>query len=180
MVVRKAADEFSKEIHHPINDTEAAYLTVYFSQHMQQTTSRASRVRVLLVVSEMKEEERESLKYQLEDSMPMFVAAAVCTKREYPAVNRDSYDIIVSTVLLDCPDSYALVSEYMDVCASMLRDRGSPFLEVRIPGDNLSECVMNGIILGDYVSLELAELKGVDPQPVPAITEFKERLKGGV
>lgn len=114
VVVRKAADEFSKEIHHPINDTEAAYLTVYFSQHMQQTTSRASRVRVLLVVSEMKEEERESLKYQLEDSMPMFVAAAVCTKREYPAVNRDSYDIIVSTVLLDCPDSYALVSEYMD------------------------------------------------------------------
>lgn len=70
------------------------------------------------------------------------------------------------------------VSEYMDVCASMLRDRGSPFLEVCIPGDNLSECVMNGVILGDYVSLELAELKGVDPQPVPAITEFKERLKG--
>ena len=71
------------------------------------------------------------------------------------------------------------VSEYMDVCASMLEDRGSPFLEVCIPGDNLSECVMNGIILGDYVSLELAELKGVDPQPVPAITEFKERLRGG-
>lgn len=71
------------------------------------------------------------------------------------------------------------VSEYMDVCSRLLSERGSGFLEVDIPGDNMVERVMYGIILGDYVSLALARGKGVDPVPVPAITEFKQRLDAG-
>ena len=122
----------------------------------------------------------ERWKAQLNENAKSVAAAGVFPEfchNSLEAWGHSEGDEVLPVLLRTCEDGP--VSEYMDVCASMLEDRGSPFLEVRIPGGNLPECVMNGVILGDYVSLELAELKGVDPQPVPAITEFKERLRGG-
>ena len=81
----------------------------------------------------------------------------------------------VIPILLRAGDAQP-VSEYMDVCSALLEENGSGFLIVDLLGDNMVERIMNGIILGDYVSLCLAEMKGIDPIPVPAITEFKRRL----
>lgn len=68
-------------------------------------------------------------------------------------------------------------AKYMDACAKTIKKWGvQPFI-VNIEGDTLMESIMYGIILGDYVSLYVAELLGIDPSPVEAITEFKNVMK---
>ena len=59
----------------------------------------------------------------------------------------------------------------------MIKKWGVDPLIINIPGETHMESIMYGIILGDYVSLYVAELLKKDPSPVDAITEFKEILK---
>lgn len=49
-------------------------------------------------------------------------------------------------------------------------------LVVDIEGRSSLESVMRGIVLGDHVSYYLAMLKGIDPTPIPSISELKKRL----
>lgn len=66
---------------------------------------------------------------------------------------------------------------YMDACCKVLSKRGMKPYIIDIKGETLMETIVFGIVLGDYVSLYLAEYLGVDPSPVDAITEFKNLLK---
>ena len=66
---------------------------------------------------------------------------------------------------------------YIDVASDVMGESGNSFLFVRIPGDSVAERMINGVVLGDYVSLYLAQILGVDDSPVYAITEFKKRTK---
>ena len=68
-------------------------------------------------------------------------------------------------------------AKYMDACKDVIKKWGVDPLIINIPGDTHMESIMYGIILGDYVSLYVAELLKKDPSPVYAITEFKEILK---
>lgn len=68
-------------------------------------------------------------------------------------------------------------ARYMDACADIIRKWGvHPFI-IKIEGETLMESIMYGIILGDYVSLYVAELQCKDPSPVDAITEFKNVMR---
>ena len=71
-------------------------------------------------------------------------------------------------------------AKYMDACKDVIKKWGVDPLIVNIPGDTHMESIMYGIILGDYVSLYVAELLKKDPSPVDAITEFKNVLKKNV
>lgn len=64
---------------------------------------------------------------------------------------------------------------FVDSAASIMEEKGNPMMFIDIPGDSEIEMLVNGIILGDYVSLYLADLMKRDASPVPAITEFKKR-----
>ncbi len=68
-------------------------------------------------------------------------------------------------------------TRYIDACSETIRKWGVRPYIINIKGETLMESIMYGIILGDYVSLYVAELLGKDPSPVDAITEFKNVLK---
>ena len=71
-------------------------------------------------------------------------------------------------------------AKYMDACKDVIKKWGVDPLIINIPGETHMESIMYGIILGDYVSLYVAELLKKDPSPVDAITEFKNVLKKNV
>ena len=68
-------------------------------------------------------------------------------------------------------------AKYMDACAETIKKWGVHPYIVNIKGETLMESIIYGIILGDYVSLYVAELTVTDPNPVNAITEFKNVIK---
>lgn len=67
----------------------------------------------------------------------------------------------------------------LDALAGIVGESGVPAIEVDAGGDTRAERVFRGVILGDLVSLALAERQGVDPDPVETIESFKQRVGGG-
>jgi glucose/mannose-6-phosphate isomerase len=66
-----------------------------------------------------------------------------------------------------------------EASAELLRQAGIAHQQVTVPGaDGLAQAFA-GAALGDYVSVYLALLYGLDPTPVEAILEVKRRLAGG-
>jgi glucose/mannose-6-phosphate isomerase len=64
---------------------------------------------------------------------------------------------------------FALVADLLDeVVASMV--------EVRAAGAGRLAQVFDLVLIGDFVALELAAREGVDPGPIPILTELKEAL----
>lgn len=66
----------------------------------------------------------------------------------------------------------------LDTVAKMVGEAGAPAVEVDAGGETRTERVFRGVMLGDLVSLALAESRGVDPDPVMAIESFKQRAGG--
>jgi len=64
----------------------------------------------------------------------------------------------------------------MELTAESIERTGSPVFSVESRGDTPAERLFWGVMFGDLVSVEVAELRGVDPLPVDAIQEFKRRL----
>ena len=69
-------------------------------------------------------------------------------------------------------------NQYIDVALGILKEKGNPFLMVEIPGESDAEVMLNGVVLGDYVSLYLAQMLGVNDSPVYSIAEYKKRTAG--
>ncbi len=67
---------------------------------------------------------------------------------------------------------------YIDAALDLLEEKGNPFLRIEVPGSSETERIVSGMILGDYVSLYLAQILGVNDSPVYSITEFKKRTGG--
>ena len=65
----------------------------------------------------------------------------------------------------------------MDACAETIKKWGVEPYVIDVKGETPMESIMYGIILGDYVSLYVAELTVTDPNPIDAITEFKNIMK---
>ena len=51
--------------------------------------------------------------------------------------------------------------------------------EVHAEGDGDLAQLFDLILFGDFVSLYMAAQEGIDPGPVPALTELKQRLAEG-
>jgi len=58
----------------------------------------------------------------------------------------------------------------------LLADSGLDPVVVDLEGETALSSALQGVMVGDFVSYYLAVLKGVDPLPVPSITELKRRL----
>ena len=46
-------------------------------------------------------------------------------------------------------------------------------MRVSLPAEDLLEALLEGIMLGDFVSLAIAERAGTDPLPLPAIDRYR-------
>ncbi|MCK9518425.1 MAG: bifunctional phosphoglucose/phosphomannose isomerase [Dehalococcoidia bacterium] len=88
----------------------------------------------------------------------------------------------VSLVTLESERLYdARVQKRFDVTAQIFEEEGVPLHRLSIEGDSTLSEILLGTAWGDYVSVYLALLNGVDPGPVPQIVRLKaalERLGG--
>jgi len=64
----------------------------------------------------------------------------------------------------------------LDLTAESVARTGASVFSVETRGETPSERLFFGVMLGDLVSVKLAELRGVDPLPVNEIIDFKRRL----
>ena len=65
-----------------------------------------------------------------------------------------------------------------DAAREIVADAGVETVEVDTGGETRSESVFRAVMLGDFVSLDLAERLGVEPGPVRAIERFKAKVGG--
>jgi glucose/mannose-6-phosphate isomerase len=79
-------------------------------------------------------------------------------------------------VFLEDPDQHPRVQRRIELTAAEVERAGAPALRVAARGDTRLERVLSLVMLGDLVSVQLAELDGVDPTPVAAIERFKAEL----
>lgn len=81
-------------------------------------------------------------------------------------------------VLLRDPEEHPQVRKRFAITRELLEERGHTVLEVRPPeeGRGLLSRLLSLSYLGDWVSLYLALLNGVDPTPVELIETMKRRL----
>lgn len=64
-----------------------------------------------------------------------------------------------------------------ELTAEAIEAGGSPVVRVQCPGRTPAERVLWAVMLGDLVSLALAEARGVNPLPIEAIDAFKAALR---
>lgn len=79
---------------------------------------------------------------------------------------------IVVIELTDEGDAAAIRTR-MDLTRELLEDKAADWITIRPTGDNRLVRMMQTVLLGDWVSLKLAALKGVDPMPVELIDALK-------
>jgi glucose/mannose-6-phosphate isomerase len=63
-----------------------------------------------------------------------------------------------------------------ELTAAAIEADGTPVVRIETEGDTPTARLLWAVMLGDFVSLDLAEARGVDPLPVEAIESFKADL----
>ena len=81
-----------------------------------------------------------------------------------------------AVVVLEWGGGSPLTRRSLRYLERLLGQRGARVLPVRLPAEDRLEAVLSGVSLGDHVSFFLAELGGVDPYPIDAITRLKAAL----
>ena len=80
-------------------------------------------------------------------------------------------------VLRDREDSAGAVRR-LALTAEYVREQGTPVHGVESEGESRQTRMASLVQMGDYVSLYLALLGGVDPTPIASIDAFKRKLAG--
>jgi glucose/mannose-6-phosphate isomerase len=82
----------------------------------------------------------------------------------------------IGVVFLRDKGDHPQIKRRFALTRELIGDKAGAVREVWSEGDSLFARVMSAIYLGDFVSLYLAYLNGVDPTPVQVIDYFKSRL----
>ncbi len=83
----------------------------------------------------------------------------------------------LSAVFLEDPDAHPRSSAASSSTPTALERAGAPVARVGARGETPVARVLSLVMLGDLVSVRLAELGGVEPTPVEAIERFKVRCR---
>jgi glucose/mannose-6-phosphate isomerase len=81
-----------------------------------------------------------------------------------------------SAVFLDDDDTHPRVKERMELTSRLIRPGAAGVHRVHSRGRTTVERVFSLVLLGDLVSLYLAVLRGVDPEPVELLEALKAEL----
>ena len=68
------------------------------------------------------------------------------------------------------------IQKRFDILRGILEAQTAGVREVRTEGKSLLAQILSAIYLGDFMSVYLAYLRGVDPTPIEIIDRFKSRL----
>ena len=79
-------------------------------------------------------------------------------------------------VFLGDPDQHPRVQRRIELMAAEVERTGARAIQLESRGESRLERVLSLVLLGDIVSVYMAVLAGVDPTPVEAIEQFKQRL----
>ena len=85
---------------------------------------------------------------------------------------------VLSVLFLRHDYEHPQVTRVIGVLKEMLEEVAEGIHEIHARGESSIAQLLDLIMFGDFVSLYMATQAGVDPGPVPVITELKARLKG--
>ena len=81
-----------------------------------------------------------------------------------------------AVVVLGDSDSHPRERARIDITSELVEKAGIPVHRVESRGETRIERILSLVLFGDLLAFYLAILRGVDPTPVDAISELKERL----
>jgi glucose/mannose-6-phosphate isomerase len=90
----------------------------------------------------------------------------------YPALTRDG----VGIVTLCDRDAHPRIGLRSRLTTDLVQDRVGIVGEVEAQGDSITARLFGLIVIGDLVSVAVAERAGIDPMPVSVIESLKQRL----
>lgn len=90
----------------------------------------------------------------------------------------DEFSRRVEIIFLVEEDAHPRVAKRVKITADLLRDKVGGVTVIRVGGRTRTEKLLGAVYLGDFVSVYLALLNGVDPTPVESISLLKERMAG--
>jgi glucose/mannose-6-phosphate isomerase len=79
-------------------------------------------------------------------------------------------------ILLEDAGQHPRERRRVELTAAAIEATGAPAIRVETRGESRSERLLWSLMLGDLVSLELAQARGVDPLPIEAIENLKREL----
>lgn len=68
------------------------------------------------------------------------------------------------------------IEQRMKISGQIFEEKGFTVTNLELSGANSFEKVFSSLLIADWTALELAKIKGTDPQSVPLIEDFKKRL----
>lgn len=81
-----------------------------------------------------------------------------------------------AAVMLEDAGQHPRVRRRFELTAAAIEAAGAPAIRLEASGESRSERLLWTLMLGDLVSLELAEARGVDPLPINSIESLKSAL----
>ena len=101
-----------------------------------------------------------------------------------PMFNEHSLDSWVRTdrsnyallVLIGCNDDMSDGTPYLEDIVSRMEGSSAKCRAVRLGGSSTLENMFRAIILGDYVSINMARMRGIDPAEVRPVMQLKAKL----
>jgi glucose/mannose-6-phosphate isomerase len=84
----------------------------------------------------------------------------------------------LSAVLIEDRDQHPRERRRFELTAELIRASGAEAVRLETAGETRVARLLWAVVLGDLVSLEMAEARGVDPLPVTAIEGLKASLAG--
>jgi glucose/mannose-6-phosphate isomerase len=83
-----------------------------------------------------------------------------------------------AALMLEDRDQHPRVKRRFELTAAAIEATGATAIRVEVAGESRCERLLWALMLGDLVSLELADARGVDPLPIEAIDSLKSALGG--
>src|ERR1700730_2632184 len=108
-------------------------------------------------------------------SQPELCHNEVCGWGQHGDVTRQ----LMTLVQLRHDGEHPQVSRRFELVEDLMREVVAGVIEVRAEGDGDLAQLFDLILVGDFTSLWLAAQEGIDPGPVPALTELKAKLASG-
>lgn len=86
---------------------------------------------------------------------------------------------VITTVNLRHDHEHPQDMRRFDLVSEILREVVADVIDVRAQGDGALAQLLDLVLIGDFVSLELADHTGVDPGPIPVLDDMKAALAEG-
>lgn len=82
----------------------------------------------------------------------------------------------IPVLLIGCDDPMCDNADALDKAAHRLEEAGAPHIAVRLGGASTLENMFRALILGDYISMYMALIRGIDPAEVRPVMQLKAKL----